>query len=240
MRIFHAIPTMLGGGAERQLCYLAEGLTSLGHEVHVAYLRDGPFSDRLASSGAILHRLGDRKRLDYRLPLDIRRLILQTKPGLVQTWLTRMDMLAGAAAISTRTPFVYSERTVWKTPDSIAERVRDKLAARATAVIANSEEGARRWRGLGRPVFVVPNAVPVSEIRTVAPATRSTLPIPESAPLFYLPVDSIPTRTSRYLGTRWCACSLPGKTCTRCAVEMVLYLIRFVPRSRAPDWLTAA
>ena len=37
MRILHVIPNLSGGGAERQLSYLAPELVRMGHEVHIAY-----------------------------------------------------------------------------------------------------------------------------------------------------------------------------------------------------------
>ena len=52
MRILHCIPSMLGGGAERQLCYLAAGLVRLGHQVDVVYMLEGPNTARLKASGA--------------------------------------------------------------------------------------------------------------------------------------------------------------------------------------------
>ena len=41
MHILHIIPNLSGGGAERQLSYLAPELVRLGHDVHVVYSREG-------------------------------------------------------------------------------------------------------------------------------------------------------------------------------------------------------
>lgn len=41
MRILNLIPTLTGGGAERQLAYLTRELRRRGHEVLIAYIQDG-------------------------------------------------------------------------------------------------------------------------------------------------------------------------------------------------------
>ena len=41
MKILHLIPTLSGGGAERQLNYLVNELVNMGHEVHICYLNEG-------------------------------------------------------------------------------------------------------------------------------------------------------------------------------------------------------
>ena len=55
MRILHLIDSLGGGGAERQLAYLAGGLVARGHEVHVLSLDGGPHRQRLVEKGAVLH-----------------------------------------------------------------------------------------------------------------------------------------------------------------------------------------
>lgn len=57
-RVLHCIPTLAGGGAERQLVYLCNGLARAGWQVTVAVVSHGPN----------LHRL-DRERIEVvRLP----------------------------------------------------------------------------------------------------------------------------------------------------------------------------
>ena len=69
IRVLHCIPSLLGGGAERQLCYLAAGLARRGHEVHVAFQQDGPNFPLLQESGATLHRVPARRSFDPRAAL---------------------------------------------------------------------------------------------------------------------------------------------------------------------------
>ena len=51
MKILFCIPTLEYGGAERQLCYLAEELTRMGHEIHVALTRRGAHYARMIAVG---------------------------------------------------------------------------------------------------------------------------------------------------------------------------------------------
>src|SRR3954451_7575140 len=84
LRILHLIPSMLGGGAERQLCYLAEGQVRAGHEVHVAYMLDGPNTGRLERTGAVAHRLGWYRTFSPLLIGALSSLVRSVQPDVVQ------------------------------------------------------------------------------------------------------------------------------------------------------------
>jgi len=175
MRILHCIPSLGGGGAERQVTYIADALVREAWEVHVAYLQSGANLERLRRSGAILHPIKSRGNYDpaifWRLVGTIRRV----EPKVVQTWIPQMDVLGGLAAIFTGVPFILSERSCslaygrgWK------ERLRRLVARRAAAVVANSENGGKYWEAMNhsRPVRVIRNGVPFSEVdRAVAEET---------------------------------------------------------------------
>jgi glycosyltransferase involved in cell wall biosynthesis len=186
-RILHCIPSMLGGGAEKQLCYLAAGLVGLGHEVHVAYNFEGPNLSLLRQSGARLHRLDARRAFDPRAALDIAAVLRRERIQLIQTWLRRMDNWGGVAAGLAGVPWLLTERCQ---SAPIDERTASALglramAPRALAVVANSENAAEIWRrGVAKlPVRVVPNAIPLDRIEPVAAADRRELGFPEGAPL---------------------------------------------------------
>ncbi len=182
LKILQCIPTMLGGGAERQLAYLAPGLVDLGHTVHVAILQDGPNGGRLRAGGALVHTLPRRRAWDPTAVWDLVRLIRSTRADLVQTWLPRMDIWGGLAARATRRPWIVSERSGASSP----HRAHDRLVSGATAVVANSETGASHWRrvlGTRGMVHVVANACPANEIADATPATRASLGVPDDAEL---------------------------------------------------------
>jgi len=165
MRILHLIPALSGGGAERQLQYLAPALARLGHELHVGYVQRGPTMP--AFLGVTLHRLLARSNYDPLLLRRIRRLIKRLQPDVVQTWALQMDVLGGLASLSTHTPWVFREASVescyrrdWK------RRVRTLMARFATALVSNSEGGDAYWSTVvsGSRRFVVRNGLPLAAL----------------------------------------------------------------------------
>lgn len=165
MRVLHLISTLGGGGAERQIGVLAQGLRELACEVHVGIVTPGVHLDRVVEAGAIVHRIAARGNHDPLLPLRVARLIRRVKPDVVQTWLMQMDVIGGAAAIVTRVPWIISERT-HKIAYSghVKNRLRRWLGRFASGIVANSRGGAEYWDGLRVPSFVVPNALPLDRI----------------------------------------------------------------------------
>ena len=184
MRILHLIPTMLGGGAERQLCYLAEGQVREGHGVHVAYLLDGPNTARLKRTGAVVHRLGWYRTFNPFLLGALSSLVRSIRPDVVQTWMRRMDVLGGAVSRLHHLPWVYSERNVWTGGGGWRERLKVEFVGRCSAVVANSEAGASYWRRRTKaPVFVAPNIVPAHEIAVVTPIDLASIGLVSTAPM---------------------------------------------------------
>lgn len=182
MRVLHCIDTLGGGGAERQLTYLSEGLVRLGVGVDVVYLVDGAFGSRLRASGAALHPLGWRTPLP--LVADLCRIIRKERVDVVQTWLGRMSAAGGVAGGILGRPWIYSERSVREHDVGCRAALRRWLGARAAAVVANSEAGAAGWRqGALTRVHVVPNGVEVDAIAATPPAARATLDVADDAEL---------------------------------------------------------
>jgi glycosyltransferase involved in cell wall biosynthesis len=163
VRILHCIPTLSGGGAERQLALIAPRLAARGHDVHVAAFRGGVYLDALRGGAVTVHMLSQRGSYDPRMPLAFVRLIRRLRPDVVQTWLAQTDVVAGAAALLCRVPWILSERS--SAPaygGSLKMRVRRWLGRHATAVVANSREGLAYWNGGGAPLReVIGNAVVV-------------------------------------------------------------------------------
>ncbi len=167
MRILHCIPSMGGGGAERQLCYMAEQMSRDGLDVHVAYFQDGANSKRLKISGAQIHHLSCLNNYDPMIICKIVRIIRKINPQIVQTWITQIDILAGIASILTKTPFIVSERNSslaygygWK------DRIRIAIGRRADAIISNSKKGIKYWANkVKKPELkVIRNSIPFDEI----------------------------------------------------------------------------
>jgi glycosyltransferase involved in cell wall biosynthesis len=165
MRVLHLIPTLGGGGAERQIAALSLGLRENGCDVHVGIVRDGANLARVEAAGATVHRIRARGNYDPLLAPRLARLIRAVRPDVVQTWLTQMDILGGLASIVTRTPWVLSERTnkIYY-PRDLKHGVRRFLGRFAGAVVANSPGGAEYWNGTRVKKVVIPNALPLTDI----------------------------------------------------------------------------
>ncbi len=174
-RVLHLIPSLAGGGAEKQLALLAGALPAHGWDVEVGSFDRGVHFERLERSGARLHQVSAAHRYDPTLPVRLGRLIKRVKPHIVQTWLPKMDIVGGLAAVMLGVPWIVSERVTQPLPPSIKRRLREWLTSRATAVVSNSEEGLRTWktRQPSMPHFYVPNALALEEIERAGPADLS-------------------------------------------------------------------
>lgn len=166
MRVFHCIPSLGGGGAERQLCYFVEQLVKKNIEVHVAYLHEGKYSERLRNSGATLHHVSSKDNYDIFIIKRLLSLFLMVKPNLIQLWLPQMVVMGSIASILLGKPYIICERNSnyefgWR------RYLARFLSLFSCAIIANSYAGVGLWDRLGfrsKPKFVVPNAICVSEI----------------------------------------------------------------------------
>lgn len=173
MRLLYCIPDLGHGGAERQLSYLASELARAGHEVHLASRRGGPNLDRMLAAGVVWHRLGGLCNRDPLIFFKLVGLIRKLRPDVVQTILTPMDILGGAAALVTRTRWVLRESSSAPLYGAgLRHRLRTALGRLSDAVVSNSAGGYEYWRAAreGRPLRVIPNAVPLDEIAASGPA----------------------------------------------------------------------
>lgn len=171
MRILHIIPRLSGGGAERQLSYLAPELARLGHEVHIAYSWDA--SHKLQMPLVKLHRLKSISNYDPYLFWQVNRLIQRLKPDIVQTWIMQMDILGGIAARIFGIPWILREasstmgyQNTWK------QRLRIWISKSASAIVSNSKGGDEYWK-IQLPDssrYVIPNGLPLQEINRVKPS----------------------------------------------------------------------
>ena len=148
--VLHIIPTLEGGGAERQLGMLAAEQARRGYKVHLAIRRTGVHVQALEASGVQVHVLGNMRSFNPRLLLAIGGVIGQVRPDIVQTWLPQMDLLGGISVLaSSRARWVVTERTsggYYRKEIPAIARLRLWLARYSSAVVANSNGGERYWR----------------------------------------------------------------------------------------------
>jgi len=167
--ILHLIPHLSGGGAERQLSYLAPELARLGWDVHVAFLEEGPNPSLLCSKGIHLYKFNHWGNYDPLIIMQIVHLIKRIRPDIIQTWVLQMDIAGGIASYLMKTPQVLREPFIGRFSSANWKNItREWLARMNEAVIVSNSKGgdgywASRWPQLNR--FIIPNGLNLSEIQ---------------------------------------------------------------------------
>lgn len=163
-RIAFIIPTMVRGGAEKQLSLLASNLPRDEFDPHVFLLtHDGPLSDELRRRDIPVTLIGKRWKADPTAFVRLRRELKRLAPDIVHTWLFAANSFGRAAAISAAVPrIIASERSVdpWKTA---MHAVIDRALARRTQCITTNSSGVRDFyirRGIAAELFrIIPNGI---------------------------------------------------------------------------------
>ncbi len=164
IKICQIIPTLVQGGAEKQLTLLAKHLDPNKFECHVVVLtHTGPLEKELRDCGIKVHVIGKRFKLDPSTYFRLQKCLRSISPQVVHTWLFAANSYGRWAAESCRVPVIIAgERCVdpWKAWWNYAV---DKLALKHTSCIAtNTTAVAEFYAGHGIPqnLFqVIPNAI---------------------------------------------------------------------------------
>lgn len=167
--ILHLIPTLAGGGAERQLAMLAQEQVKCGWEVHIGVRRGGVHLQALKSAGVKINCLGDFRSIDPRLFINIYKLIKSIRPNVVQTWLPQMDVVGGAAALLSRVKWIGTERSssLGINDAKFITWIRKYMFHYANAIVANSISGKNYWEKKltnNQYIFQIGNAVDIQGI----------------------------------------------------------------------------
>lgn len=181
-RVLHCIAAMAGGGGQRQLVHVVREQLRAGLDAEVAVIFDGPCMAALTATGTVIHRMCGLHYYDPRSLASLVRIIRATRPDIVQAWGPPMELYGGAASALTGTPWILNERSggPW-TPGVFGytrNRIRLCSARTAAAVVANSAGACKRWRrrvAARVPCRVVPNVLPLDEIRDAVPRSRARL-----------------------------------------------------------------
>lgn len=168
MRLLYLISDMAGGGAQRQLAFLVAAQVHAGHDVHVGLFSGGADLSRLEKSHPGIHWIRSHGNYDPTILFRLTRLVRELQPDLMQTWLTQMDVLGGAAAQVCGLPWILTERSSAPAyPSSVKNWLRRRIAVYADAIVSNSAAGDSYWKALlGERTqrYIIPNAVPFEEI----------------------------------------------------------------------------
>lgn len=164
LRVALVIPTLVQGGAEKQLCLLAAGLREHGIQPHVVVLtHDGPLRSELESAGVPITLIGKRFRADPTAYFRLRRWFKQWQGDVVHSWLFAANAYARQAARSAGIKVVLgSERCLdpWKTQlHFVIDRY---LAMRTDGLTTNSLGVVDFYASHGIPAetfTVIPNGI---------------------------------------------------------------------------------
>jgi len=179
-----------GGGAERQLTYLAQAFVEMGWDVHVAIVQGGPNLTRLERTGATIHRLHGISNYDPRILYQLLGTIRRIKPDVAQCWLLQMEVMGGLASLLSRIPWVFCERASEEAyPSSLKMWLRVKVGRLATAIVSNSQTGDRYWAARTREGVkrrVIPNCVPFEEIVATLPVNLAEIGVTTGDPVLLI------------------------------------------------------
>lgn len=100
MKVLHVITGLNNGGAEGVLVRLIAADQKTGNQHVVVSLMDrGVYADRLEQNGACVHTLNfSRGRVTVPGLVQLFRLVRQTRPDVVQTWMYHADLIGGVVA----------------------------------------------------------------------------------------------------------------------------------------------
>lgn len=203
MRILYLIPSLVGGGAERQLSYLAPELAYLGHDIHVAYLYGGPNLQRLEISHVNLHRFRAKGNYDPAIFWQLINLIWDIQPDIIQTCLLQMDILGGLATRIAKIPWILRQASSYNETNinSFKNQIKRLLASGVNAVVSNSMAGNLCWqkKGFSKRRFMIPNALPLEEIAEAPMATLSEYGITQSQKVLLYAGRFVETKNIRNL-----------------------------------------
>jgi len=168
IRLLLIIPTLVRGGAEKQLALLASGLPRNEFDVHVAVLtRSGPLEASLKEHRVPLTIIGKRWKFDLTSYWRLRRYIRDLRPDIVHTWLFAANAYGRQAAASAGVKHIIAgERCVdpWKAAWQLAI---DRALAKKTQRIVTNSTGVKEFyvsRGLPADKFVIiPNGIEPSD-----------------------------------------------------------------------------
>jgi glycosyltransferase involved in cell wall biosynthesis len=159
VRLLLVIPTLVRGGAEKQLSLLACGLPRDAFDVHVAVLtHSGPLAETLCAAGISVTVIGKRWKADPLAYLRLQRHIRTLAPDIVHTWLFAANAYGRQAAIAAGVKHIIAgERCVdpWK---SAWQLWIDRTLARRTERIVTNSSGVQEFyvgKGLPAEKFVV-------------------------------------------------------------------------------------
>ena len=186
IRILHIIGQLHGGGCERQLLGLCRRLDARRFDLSVCWY--GPMAHELdgefRAAGVRTIFFNKFSMPAWRFFLTLRRKVREVSPDIVHTWLTSANFWGRWAAVSSGVPHIVASDRTEVTGPNLACKVTERLLARRTHRMANSEATAasvERFYGLpARRTRIVRNAVDLEphDRETARVAVRREIGLP--------------------------------------------------------------
>lgn len=141
LRVCLIIPTLVQGGAEKQLSLLARGLDRERFEPIVIVLtHTGPRESELVAAGIEVQHIHKKAKWDPFAWFRLRSLLKQLKPDIVHTWLFAANAYGRTAAMSAGVPVILgSERSVDPWKNGLQFWIDRWIAKRTHGLTANSQ-----------------------------------------------------------------------------------------------------
>jgi len=149
LKICFVIPSLSGGGAERQLKYLSSYLISQGVILTVIYRTTGPEGSCAMIKGVEYVQLKAKSNYSIFALFELFNLIRIRKPDVVQTWIIQSDVLVGLIKFILSFKWVVREANIGSNHKGfIKKSLREFLIKKAHMVVANSPLGFQHWSSL--------------------------------------------------------------------------------------------
>jgi glycosyltransferase involved in cell wall biosynthesis len=164
IRVCQIIPTLVQGGAEKQMSLLAMHLPPERFDSHVIVLtHSGPLEEQLNAAGIPVHLIGKRGKLDPTAYWRLVRKLRELAPDVVHTWLFAANSYGRFAARRAGVPVIIAgERCVDPWKSTLQLWIDRRMQSFTTAIATNSEAVARFYqrKGIAPHLFrMIPNAV---------------------------------------------------------------------------------
>jgi glycosyltransferase involved in cell wall biosynthesis len=103
MRILHIVSDLDRGGVEKQMVEVIRALPNLDHHIF-SLLGDGPLFSEIENTNITFAT----QKNPLKFLREIRSLIKEIRPNVIQTWMFHSDLFGGLAAMGTGSPVVWS------------------------------------------------------------------------------------------------------------------------------------
>ena len=156
MKICFVIPSLSGGGAEKQLGYLSEYLSKNHIQLHIIYRSEGPCNKNVFIENVKYHKLKSKSNYNPLAMVEIFFLLKKIQPKIIQTWIIQSDILIGLINIIIRKNWIVREANIGRQNKGLIKKtLRYHLVKRADVVVANSNLGEEFWKNSNKTKLIL-------------------------------------------------------------------------------------